>query len=204
MQRLRPTRAFFPTPPARPALAALALAALALLVGFARPAGAAPTAPPTTIKVAIVTERGTIEVALDPVHAPITVKNFLHYVDTKFYNGGTFFRAIPGFVIQGGNKSRESPSDPRIELESSLKTGLMNVDGAISMARTTDPNSATSEFFIDDGAQSELDGSMSNPGYAAFGFVTKNMALVREIARLPAEQQMLVTPVKIIKIYRIK
>ncbi len=183
----------------------LALAILSLpAVLFARlPAGAAPTAAPALVKVAIVTDRGTIEVALDPVHAPLTVKNFLHYVDAKFYNGGTFFRAVPGFVIQGGNKARESPEDHPIQLESGLKTGLMNIDGAISMARTTDPNSATTEFFICDGAQPALDATMSQAGYAAFGFVTKNMALVREIARLPAEQQMLLTPVKIVRIYRV-
>ncbi len=182
---------------------AAALSIPALVTGTSRAAVAAPTAAPATVKIAIVTERGTIEVALDPVHAPVTVKNFLHYVDAKFYNGGTFFRAVPGFVIQGGNKSRESPSDRPIDLENSTKTGLHNIDGAISMARTSDPNSATSEFFICDGPQVELDPSGSTEGYAAFGFVTKNMALVREIARLPAEQQMLVTPVKILKIYRI-
>ncbi len=183
------------------ALAVLALPAVLFSAGV--PAGAAPTAAPAIVKVAIVTDRGTIEVALDPLHAPITVKNFLHYVDAKFYDGGSFFRAIPGFVIQGGNKSRESPADHPIVLESGLKTGLMNIDGAISMARTTDPNSATTEFFICDGAQPALDASMSQAGYAAFGFVTKNMPLVRAIARLPAEQQMLVAPVKIVRIYRV-
>jgi peptidyl-prolyl cis-trans isomerase A (cyclophilin A) len=182
---------------------AAALSIPAFVTGASPAANAAPTAAPATIKVAIVTERGTIEVALDPAHAPVTVKNFLHYVDAKFYNGGTFFRAVPGFVIQGGNKSRESPADRPIGLENSTKTGLHNIDGAISMARTSDPNSATSEFFICDGPQVELDPSGSTEGYAAFGFVTRNMALVRQIARLPADQQMLVTPVKILKIYRI-
>jgi len=184
---------------------AAALSSPALFALGASPANAAPTAAPSpsTVKIAIVTERGTIEVALDPAHAPLTVKNFLHYVDAKFYNGGTFFRAIPGFVIQGGNKSRESPADHPIELENATKTGLHNIDGAISMARTSDPNSATTEFFICDGPQTELDPSGAQPGYAAFGFVTKNMALVRSIARLPAEQQMLVAPVKILRIYRV-
>jgi|SRR5271165_981492 len=182
-----------------------ALLALGVAIGWGSAgAGAAPTPAPSTVKIAIVTERGTIEVALDPVHAPITVKNFLRYVDQKFYDGGTFFRAIPNFVIQGGNKPREATSDRPIVLENSAKTGLHNIDGAISMARTTDPNSATSEFFICDGAQAELEPSANGPGYAAFGYVTKNMALVREIARLPADQQMLVTPVKIVKIYRVR
>jgi peptidyl-prolyl cis-trans isomerase A (cyclophilin A) len=155
------------------------------------------------VKVSIVTTAGTIEVALDPVHAPITVKNFLRLVDRKFYNGGTFFRAVPSFMIQGGDKARETEHDPTIPLESPLKTGVRNVDGAISMARTPDPNSAGSEFFICDGDQARLDGSPSQPGYAAFGHVTKNMDVVRRIARMPASGEMLVAPVKIIRIQRL-
>jgi peptidyl-prolyl cis-trans isomerase A (cyclophilin A) len=155
------------------------------------------------VKVAIVTNLGTIEAVLDPVHAPITVKNFMHYVDAKFYDGGTFFRAIPNFVIQGGDKPREKDSDAMIPLETPLKSGLLNVDGALSMARTSEPNSATSEFFICDGAQPRLDGSMTEPGYAVFGHVTKNMELVRRIARLPAPGQMLTEPIKIIRVRRI-
>lgn len=157
----------------------------------------------TDVRIAIVTDRGEIDVALDPVHAPVTVKNFLHYVDGKFYSGGTFFRAIPGFVIQGGNKPHESTSDTPIPLEPPAKTGLRNVDGAISMARTSDPNSAISEFFICDGDQARLDGGASDPGYAAFGHVVKGMDIVRAIARMPASGQMLDKPVRIISISRL-
>jgi peptidyl-prolyl cis-trans isomerase A (cyclophilin A) len=186
----------------RPLVLAALIATLALSSGLAAgplPANAAPAA----VKIAIVTNLGTIEAVLDPVHAPITVKNFLHYVDAKFFDDGSFFRAIPEFVIQGGNKPREKDSDTLIPLETPMKTGLRNVDGALSMARTSDPNSATSEFFIDDGAQARLDGSMTEPGYAVFGHVTKNMELVRQIARLPAQGQMLLTPVKIVRIRRL-
>jgi len=179
----------------RSALAALLMTVVALATS-SLPAGAAPAA----VKIAIVTNLGTIEAVLDPVHAPVTVKNFVHYVNAKFFDDGTFFRAIPDFVIQGGNKQREKDSDTTIPLETPLKTGLRNVDGALSMARTSDPNSATSEFFIDDGAQPRLDGSMTEPGYAVFGHVTKNMELVRQIARLPAQGQMLLTPVKIVRV----
>ncbi|HXP94423.1 MAG TPA: peptidylprolyl isomerase [Candidatus Binatia bacterium] len=154
------------------------------------------------VRVAIVTDRGEIEVVLDPVRAPITVKNFLSFVDAKFYDGGTFFRAIPGFVIQGGNKPHESNADKPIVLEPPIKTGIRNTDGAISMARTNDPDSAVSEFFICDGDQARLDGGMNDPGYAAFGHVLKGMEIVRLIARLPAQNQMLVAPVKIVRIYR--
>jgi peptidyl-prolyl cis-trans isomerase A (cyclophilin A) len=166
-------------------------------------AAGAPTAGAKSVKIRIVTTDGPIVVALDPVHAPKTVANFLHYVDTKFYNGGTFFRAIPGFVIQGGDKPKEGPNDPKLTLEDSQTTGLKNVDGSIAMARTADPDSATSEFFIDDGAQPSLDGSPSSPGYAAFGKVTSGMDVVRKIARLPAQSEYLLTPVKIISIQRV-
>jgi peptidyl-prolyl cis-trans isomerase A (cyclophilin A) len=160
-------------------------------------------ATPVAPKVAIVTSAGTIDVVLDPVHAPITTKNFLELVDHRFYDGGAFFRAVPGFVIQGGNKPRETEHDKTIPLETPLKTGVKNLDGSIAMARTSDPNSATSEFFIDDGDQAMLDGAPGQPGYAAFGHVTKNLDVVRKIARLPAESQMLLTPIKIISIRRI-
>lgn len=152
----------------------------------------------------IVTTAGTIEVVLDPVHAPITVKNFMKYVDKKFYNGGTFFRAVPGFVIQGGNKAKESPSDVPIKLETPTKSGVKNVDGAISMARTSEPDSATSEFFIDDGAQARLDGSDTEPGYAAFGHVIKGMDVVRKIVNMPAVDQAMVKPVTIVTIKRVR
>jgi cyclophilin family peptidyl-prolyl cis-trans isomerase len=174
----------------------LGLAFALLLPGIASAAS-------TDVRVAIVTDRGEIDVALDPVRAPVTVKNFLRYVDGKFYSGGTFFRAIPGFVIQGGNKPREAPSDTPIPLEPPMKTGIRNTDGAISMARTSDPNSAVSEFFICDGDQPRLDGGMNDPGYAAFGHVVKGMDVVRAIARMPASGQMLDTPVRIIRITRL-
>jgi cyclophilin family peptidyl-prolyl cis-trans isomerase len=122
------------------------LAAVAAFVGTQAatpPPARAASGPP---QIAIVTSLGTIDVVLDPAHAPITVRNFLRLVDRKFFDGGTFFRSVPGFVIQGGNKARESERDTPIALEPPAKTGLRNLDGAIAMARTSDPNSATSEF----------------------------------------------------------
>jgi peptidyl-prolyl cis-trans isomerase A (cyclophilin A) len=151
-------------------------------------------------RIEIDTAAGKILVSLDATHAPKTVANFLQYVDRKFYNGGTFFRAVPGFVIQGGNHSRERPSDPKLELEPPSQTGLRNTDGVISMARTMDPNSATSEFFICDGDQATLD---QPPGYAAFGHVISGMDVVRKIANMPASAQMLLKPVKIITVVRV-
>lgn len=176
--------------------------AVALAFGLAAVPAAA-QAQTRPVSVAIVTSLGTIDVVLDPLDAPVTTKNFLRLVDRKFYDGGTFFRAVPSFVIQGGNKTRETDHDQTIKLESPLKTGVRNVDGAISMARTSEPDSATSEFFLCDGDQARLDGGPGDPGYAAFGHVTKNMELVRKIARLPAQGQALLEPVKIISIRRI-
>jgi len=178
------------------AAAALALFPLATL--------AATPSPAQHPRVKIVTTAGTIVVELDPKRAPKTVANFLHLVDTKFYNGGTFFRAIPKFVIQGGNKPKEAPTDSTIKLEDPKDTGVKNIDGAIAMARTSDPDSATSEFFIDDGAQPSLDAPPGQPGYAAFGHVVFGMDVVRHIARMPVNGDQLLTPVEIVRIDRVK
>jgi peptidyl-prolyl cis-trans isomerase A (cyclophilin A) len=175
-------------------------AAAAVSAAAALPVSAAPS----EIPIRIYTSAGTIDVTLDAVHTPNTTKNFLKYVDAKFYNGGTFFRAIPGFVIQGGNKAKESPADKPIDLEWPAKTGVKNVDGAIAMARTSDLNSATSEFFIDDGAQARLDGTDQVPGYTAFGHVTKGMDVVRKIVNMPKDGDQLLQPVKILRIVRVK
>jgi len=173
-----------------------------LAVAHGRAEAASP--PALHDRIEIVTQMGKIDVALDRKRAPKTVANFLRYVDAHFYDGGAFFRAVPGFVIQGGNKPRESPADPKLQLETPLATGVRNTDGAISMARTPDPDSATSEFFICDGAQPALDGAPGQPGYAAFGHVISGMNVVRQIVRQPADQQMLLSPVRIIRIVRLR
>ncbi len=186
------------------AIAGLVLGVLALApTELVAPAGATTPAGHGD-RVQIVTQLGKIVVVLDRKRAPRTVANFLRYVDRGFYNGGAFFRAVPGFVIQGGNKPRELPSDPRLPLETPLATGIRNTDGAISMARTPEPDSATSEFFICDGPQPALDGTPSSPGYAAFGHVVSGMNVVREIIHRPAEEQILVQPVRIFSISRLR
>ncbi len=185
------------------------MAVAALLLGVLAPSALVATAGAATPaahgdRVRIVTQLGTIVVVLDRKRAPKTVANFLRYVDRGFYNGGAFFRAVPGFVIQGGNKPREQPSDPQLQLETPLATGIRNTDGAISMARTPEPDSATSEFFICDGPQPALDGTPASPGYAAFGHVVSGMNVVRAIIRRPAEEQILVQPVRIVSISRLR
>ena len=166
------------------------------------------------VLVVIATEVGTIEVELDPAHAPVTVANFLRYVKGGFYDGGRFHRTVtPGNqpankvkieVVQAGiNPAREKEEYPPIALERSSVTGLKHLDGAISMARA-EPDTATSDFFICIGDQPELDfGGKRNPdgqGFAAFGHVVQGMDVVRAIQRAPAENQTLTPPVPIVSI----
>ena len=114
--------------------------------------------------VLLVTSLGEMTVKLDAVSAPNTVANFLEYIDTGFYDGTIFHRVIKDFVLQGGGYTADltqKPTNPPIALEISA---LTHIDGAISMARTPEPDSATSQFYICDGEQPGLDGE-----YAVFG-----------------------------------
>ena len=174
------------------------------------------------IAVVISTEFGDIEAVLDSTKAPITVANFLKYVDDGQYNGGVFHRTVtldnqPGNrvkieVIQGAINPAYSDESyppksgyPPIELERTDKTGLKHKDGTISMARSG-PNTATSGIFICIGDQPELDfGGERNAdgqGFTAFGQVTKGMEVVKKIQLAPREEQRLTPPVKILKIER--
>lgn len=166
-------------------------------------------------RVAIDTELGTLEVVLDAAKAPVTVANFLRYVDAGAYQGGRFHRTVklgnqPQSpvkieVIQGG-AAREDRDQKPIPLERTRDTGLRHVDGAISMAQGG-PDTATSDFFICVGDQPELDfGGKRNPdgqGFAAFGRVVRGLDLVRLIQNRPAQGQTLTPPVKILAIRRV-
>src|SRR3954454_1061150 len=102
-----------------------------------------------TVKVTIETSKGNIELDLDADKAPKTVANFVNYAKKGHYDGTIFHRVIPGFMVQGGGFTPDMPqkqTDAPIECES--KNGLKNVKGSVSMARTSDPHSATSQFFI--------------------------------------------------------
>ncbi len=170
--------------------------------------------PPAPVDVSIQTSVGTIVVRLDAAHAPNTTKNFLHYVDTGTYNGATFYRSVSKAhepqsnieVIQGGlNPQGPNPMIRPITLEPTSKTGLHNVDGTIAMARTADPNSATTEFFIDIGNDAFLDaGGPTGPGYAAFGKVIRGMDVVRKIQAANANGEMLSPPIRIVKMTRVR
>jgi peptidyl-prolyl cis-trans isomerase A (cyclophilin A) len=184
---------------------------LALAALLAAAPAAAFAAPPGT-DVAIRTTAGTIVVRLEAARAPVTVRNFLHYVDTHAYDHATFYRTVRRAtepqsrieVIQGGLKE-PSPMIKPIPLEPTSKTGLHNVDGTIAMARTADPNSASTEFFIDVGDDRFLDaGGSLGPGYAAFGKVIRGMDVVRKIHTAPASGEMLTPPIEIISITRVR
>ena len=137
-------------------------------------------------KVLLETNHGDITIELNEEKAPITVKNFISYVEKKFYDNTIFHRIIDGFMIQGGGFSNEEmpaqkkPDDP-IKNEGK-KSGLSNIRGSIAMARTNDPDSATSQFFINVVDNKNLDpGGFSADGYAVFGKVTKGMDVVDKI-----------------------
>ena len=128
------------------------------------------------------TNKGNIEIELNSEKAPISVKNFLNYVDKKHYDGTVFHRVISNFMIQGGGftpDGEQKPVEDPIKLESN--NGLKNDEGTIAMARTNIPDSATSQFFINVKVNDFLDYNPDNDGYAVFGKVTSGMEVVHEI-----------------------
>jgi peptidyl-prolyl cis-trans isomerase A (cyclophilin A) len=145
-----------------------------------------PQPPATSDTVVVTTTMGTITIVLFEKEAPISAKNFLSYVDSGFYSGLTFHRVIPGFMIQGGgflkNMTKRQPILPPIKLESD--NGLKNARGTLAMARTMDPNSATSQFFINLVDNAQLNMSAGNPGYAVFGKVVEGIDVVDKIAKV--------------------
>lgn len=138
-------------------------------------------------KVKLQTSKGDITIELNEEKAPKTVENFLGYVDSNYFDGTVFHRVINGFMIQGGGMDadmNQKPTNAPIEIESD--NGLKNDRGTLAMARTNDPNSATSQFFINlvDNAFLNYQGA-GNPGYAVFGKVTDGMDVVDQIAEVP-------------------
>lgn len=159
--------------------------------------------------VEIKTNLGNITVELNEEKAPISTKNFLMYVDKGFYDNTLFHRVIPGFMIQGGGFTkafRQKPTDDPIKNEGS--NGLKNTRGTIAMARTSAPDSATSQFFINLADNVALDQSANSAGYAVFGHVTAGMDVVDKIAKertgnQDGHQNVPVTPVVIESIARV-
>jgi peptidyl-prolyl cis-trans isomerase A (cyclophilin A) len=181
------------------------------LCGCGSDEGSRPVPPgPTSYRVEIQTTVGAVRLELNVEKAPITVGNFLRYVDGGFYDGILIHRVIPDFVIQGGGFTEgmvaKPPTYPPIVNEST--NGLRNERGTIGMARVADPNSATTQFFINLEDNTMLD--YPNPdghGYAVFGKVTDGMAVVDSIARVATgtqggAQNVPIVPIVILSIRR--
>lgn len=140
-------------------------------------------------RINIQTNYGKIVVELYPEKAPVTVANFLSYVDSGFYTETVFHRVIKGFMIQGGGYDedyREKSTQPAIQNEAN--NGLSNTRGTIAMARTPDPHSASSQFFISVANNTFLDFKSPTPdgwGYCVFGKVIEGMQVVDEIESVP-------------------
>lgn len=128
------------------------------------------------------TNLGTIEIALDGAKAPISVENFLKYVDEGFYNETVFHRVIKGFMIQGGGFTEDGKQKtPRTPIKNEAENGLSNLRGTIAMARTSQTDSATSQFFINTVDNNGLNHGVQGFGYAVFGQVTSGMDVVDKI-----------------------
>ena len=132
------------------------------------------------------TSMGNIEIELFNDKAPISAKNFESYIKDNFYNGTIFHRVIPGFMIQGGGMTPDmTEKTNKAPIQNESYNGLKNGVGTLAMARTNNPNSATSQFFINTVNNDFLNKSQMNAGYAVFGKVTKGMDVVDKITKVP-------------------
>jgi cyclophilin family peptidyl-prolyl cis-trans isomerase len=165
----------------------LAVAAMAFGLVVAAGTAAAQGAP----KVKFATSMGDFVVEVYPDKAPKTVENFLQYVKAKHYDGTIFHRVIDNFMIQGGGydaRYSEKPTRPPVPHEGQAaiaKGGPKNVVGALAMARTSDPDSATAQFFINVKDNAFLDPTPQKPGYTVFGKVVSGMDVVNKIKASP-------------------
>ena len=133
------------------------------------------------------TSMGKITIELDSEKAPVSVKNFLQYANSGFYNGTIFHRVIDGFMIQGGGFTKDMDQKPAAsQILNEAKNGLKNQRGTLAMARRGEPHSATSQFFINHKDNAMLDyPGQDGWGYAVFGKVTQGMDIVDKIAKVP-------------------
>uniref|UniRef100_A0A831UD24 Peptidyl-prolyl cis-trans isomerase n=1 Tax=Geobacter metallireducens TaxID=28232 RepID=A0A831UD24_GEOME len=158
------------------------------------------------------TSLGAVKIELYPDKAPLSVKNFLDYVESGFYNGTIFHRVIPGFMAQGGGFTTDrKQKETRPPIKNEAGNGLKNDRGTIAMARTADPDSATAQFFINVVNNDGL--NRPNPdghGYAVFGKVVEGMEVVDRIVATPTQRlnmvfaNLPVTPVVITSVKVVK
>ena len=159
---------------------------LLLLGAKTGPAAAQSETPLPNPQVVISTNYGDITVRLYRDKSPITVENFLAYAEEGFYDGTIFHRVIPNFMIQGGGMTPEMEEKPtRDPIVNESKNRLHNVRGTLAMARTSDPDSATAQFFINQRSNLRLDWQPGAPGYTVFGEVIDGMSVVDYISTSP-------------------
>ena len=139
--------------------------------------------------VEVTTNHGSFVIVLDPAKAPLSVENFLRYVDAKHYDDTVFHRVIPTFMIQGGGFDQQLEKKPvQAAIQNEAANGLKNTRGTVAMARTGDPHSATAQFFVNVTDNAFLDHQAKDGqgwGYAVFGKVTSGMDVVDKIKGVP-------------------
>ena len=149
------------------------------------------------------TTLGEFTVELFTAEAPISAQNFLDYVDAGHFDGTVFHRVIPGFVVQGGGLTADMRQKPtRAPIRNEASNGLKNRRGTLSMARTNDPHSATSQFFINLVDNAFLDPGRGGAGYAVFGHVVEGMDVIDKMAATKTgnkggHQDVPVTPIEV-------
>ena len=159
--------------------------------------------PRTPAMICFETTLGSFTVELFEKEAPISAKNFLDYAEAGHFDGTVFHRVIPGFVIQGGGMTADMRQrDTRAPIRNEADNGLKNRRGTLSMARTNDPHSATSQFFVNLVDNAFLDPGRGGVGYAVFGCVTEGMEVVDKIAAVKTgskggHQDVPVTPIEV-------
>lgn len=165
-------------------VAALALGALVTTPAMSQNADAESAQEQTMV--VFETTKGDITLELFPEEAPITVENFLSYVDEGFYDGTIFHRVIPGFMVQGGGFTPDmKQKQTKAPIKNEADNGLKNKRGTLSMARTQDVNSATTQFFINVADNDFLDHGTRDFGYAVFARVVDGMDVVDSIVKVP-------------------
>ncbi len=182
----------------------LGAGATVLAKGKAKKAGA--------VTVEVKTSLGSFKIEVYPDKAPKTVENFLKYVDDKFYDGTIFHRVIADFMIQGGGFDKNMvKKETREPITNEAKGAMSNAKGTVAMARTSDPNSATAQFFVNvkDNKRLDYSGGPGGDGYCAFGKVVAGMDVVEKIKAVPTGQSadmgdVPTTPVVIESVRRVK
>ena len=181
-----PAKPVAPVAPVTPAVPAKPVASTATAVA---PTATASMPMSDMMYVVMKTNKGDVVMELDHKMAPKSVENFMSYVNENYYDGTIFHRVISGFMIQGGGFTSDMKQKPtKAPIVNEGKNGLLNTRGTLAMARTNDPNSATSQFFINTVDNQFLNAGGRNPGYAVFGQVIDGMDVVDVIRAMPTKR----------------